>query len=62
MAIAKLPVNEILKKLVRSGKRMRPTGTFFDYLFRSYSSLKMTGLKMKCKNLSGFMFLAFYDF
>jgi hypothetical protein len=47
---------EIWKKLDQT-KRMRPTGTFSDHPFRSYSSLKMTCLKMKRKNRSGFMFM-----
>jgi hypothetical protein len=44
-------IGKIWKELNQT-KRMRPTGTFFDYLFRSYSSLKMTCLKIKCKNQS----------
>jgi hypothetical protein len=39
-------VGEIWKELDPM-KRMRPTSTFSDHLLRSYSSLKMTCLKMK---------------
>ena len=42
----KLPVNEIKKigeiqKELDETKRMRPTGTFSDHSFRSYSCLKI---------------------
>mgnify|MGYP006106163935 CR=1 FL=1 len=51
-------IGEIRKELDKM-KRMRPTGTFFHYLFRSYSSLKITCLKMKCKNRIVLLFLDF---
>jgi hypothetical protein len=45
-------IGKIWKELDQT-QRMRPTGTFFDYPFRSYISLKMACLKMKCKKHSG---------
>jgi hypothetical protein len=41
---------------------MQPTGTFSDQPFRSYSSLKMSCLKMKSKNRSVFCVLEFAMF
>jgi hypothetical protein len=57
-------VNEILKnwEVLDQTQRMQPTGTFSDQLFRSYSSLKMTGLKIKSKNRSVFCVLEFAMF
>jgi hypothetical protein len=49
-------IGEIWKKFDQT-KRMRPTGSFFNYPFRSYSSLKITCLEIKCKNPSVFLFL-----
>ena len=46
---------EIWKELDQT-KNLRPTGTFSDYLFRSYSSLKMTCLKVKS------VFFVIFDF
>jgi hypothetical protein len=41
---------------------MRPTVTFSDDSFRSYSSLQMTSIKRKCKNRSSFCVLRFTIF
>jgi hypothetical protein len=51
-----LKIGEIWKELDQTQK-MQPTGTFSDQPFRSYSSLKMTCLTMKCKIRSVFLFL-----
>jgi hypothetical protein len=51
-------IGKIWKELDQT-KRMRPTGTFFDHPFRSYSSLKMKCLKIKCKNHSNLDYLCF---
>jgi hypothetical protein len=53
-------VNEILKigklwKELYQKKRKQPAGTFFDQPFKSYSSCKVTCLKMKLKNHSIFL-------
>jgi hypothetical protein len=52
----KHPFYTVAAKLDQT-KRMRPTGTFSDHPFKSYSSLKLTCLKMKCKSHSDLVFL-----
>ena len=60
-------MNEILKigklwKELYQKKRKQPAGTFFDQPFKSYSSCKVTCLKMKFKNRSVFYDLRFVFF
>ena len=42
-------ISEVWKELDQT-KKMRPTATFFDHSFRSYSSFKITCLKMIWQN------------
>jgi hypothetical protein len=68
IVFTKLSVNEIwkqngeIRKELDQTQRMQLTGTFSDQTFRSYSSLKMTCLKKKCKNRSVFCDLEFAMF
>jgi hypothetical protein len=52
-------ISEIWKKLDQT-KRMQPTGTFSDHLFRSYSKLKMTCLKIDV--IVNVLLFAIWDF
>jgi hypothetical protein len=55
----KLPVNEIFTNWwhLERARSDEENATSRDYLFRSYSSLKMICLKMKCKNHKVLVFL-----
>jgi hypothetical protein len=56
-----IQIGKIWKELDQT-KRMRPAGTFSDQPFKSYSSSKLAGLKMKNKSCSVFGDLRFAIF